>query len=213
MITNTFGGRMSRYERVIEQTVQRALDDLDAAAKDKGYDGCLGVRISHPTIVHGGVEVVAYGTGFHYVGGKPLRLKAFKPLLLPLDHGLLAGGSPTVASQPAVLSQHAMTGGHVSQRIATDGSAHGPNGQRRADSPGDIGIARRRPQGNREQRPPHRQFELRPVQHDIHPLAAAAGNSGENTRSAYGVVTWGASRHTALGHRLRIPVKRAIFSA
>jgi uncharacterized protein YbjQ (UPF0145 family) len=69
MITNTFGGRMSRYERVIEQTIQRALDDLDAAAKAKGYDGCLGVRISHPTIVHGGVEVVAYGTGFNYIGG------------------------------------------------------------------------------------------------------------------------------------------------
>jgi uncharacterized protein YbjQ (UPF0145 family) len=71
MITNTFGGRMTRYERVIEQTVQRALDDLEAAAKEKGYDGCLGVRISHPTLVHGGVEVVVYGTGFHYVGGKP----------------------------------------------------------------------------------------------------------------------------------------------
>jgi uncharacterized protein YbjQ (UPF0145 family) len=71
MITNTFGGRMNRYERVIEQTVQRALDQLEEAAKEKGYDGCLGVRISHPTIVHGGVEVVAYGTGFHYVGVKP----------------------------------------------------------------------------------------------------------------------------------------------
>jgi uncharacterized protein YbjQ (UPF0145 family) len=68
MITNTFGGRMSRYERVIQDTVQRALDDLEAAARAKGYDGCLGVRISHPTIVHGGVEVVAYGTGFNYIG-------------------------------------------------------------------------------------------------------------------------------------------------
>jgi uncharacterized protein YbjQ (UPF0145 family) len=69
MITNTFGGRMSRYEHIIQETTQRALDELDAAAKAKGYDGCLGVRISHPTIVQGGVEVVAYGTGFNYVEG------------------------------------------------------------------------------------------------------------------------------------------------
>lgn len=67
MITNTFGGRMGRYEKIIEQTIQRALDDLDAAAKAKGYDGCLAVRVSHPTIVQGGVEVVVYGTGFNYV--------------------------------------------------------------------------------------------------------------------------------------------------
>lgn len=69
MITNTFGGRMSRYERVINQAIQRALSDLEAAAKAKGYDGCLGVRISHPTIVQGGAEIVAYGTGFNYIDG------------------------------------------------------------------------------------------------------------------------------------------------
>ncbi|MBI3959070.1 MAG: hypothetical protein HY328_09695 [Chloroflexi bacterium] len=30
----------------------------------KGYDGVRGVKISHPTVMDGGVEVVVYGNGF-----------------------------------------------------------------------------------------------------------------------------------------------------
>ncbi len=66
-ITNTFGGRMKRYENLIEKAVERALSRLDEKAKEKGYDGVVGVRLSHPSLVDGGVEVVAYGTGFNYV--------------------------------------------------------------------------------------------------------------------------------------------------
>jgi hypothetical protein len=32
-------------------------------ATDKGYDGVMGVKISHPSVVDGGVEVV-YGNGY-----------------------------------------------------------------------------------------------------------------------------------------------------
>lgn len=65
-ITNTFGGRMKNYERLSEETTERALEALKDKARAKGYDGVIGVRLSHPKIVEGGVEVVVYGTGFHY---------------------------------------------------------------------------------------------------------------------------------------------------
>ncbi len=67
MITNLLGGKMTRYERVMDQTLGRALDELDAKAIAKGYDGCLAVRISHPRIVDGAVEIFVYGTAFHFV--------------------------------------------------------------------------------------------------------------------------------------------------
>ncbi len=63
-LTNTFGGRMSRYEALINETVERALATLRDKARDAGYDGVIGVRISNPTVVEGGVEVIVYGTGY-----------------------------------------------------------------------------------------------------------------------------------------------------
>jgi uncharacterized protein YbjQ (UPF0145 family) len=66
-ITNTLGGHMTRYEGLAEATIARALAALEQKAKDRGYDGVLGVRISHPKIAEGAMEVVVYGTGFHYV--------------------------------------------------------------------------------------------------------------------------------------------------
>ena len=59
----TFGGRMVHYEGLIQTALDQALADLDAKAKDKGYDGVLGVKISHPSLVDGGVEVIVYGNG------------------------------------------------------------------------------------------------------------------------------------------------------
>lgn len=66
-ITNTFGGQMHKYEELTEKAITRALEKLDTRAKELGYDGVLAVRLSHPSLVEGGVEVVAYGTGFSYV--------------------------------------------------------------------------------------------------------------------------------------------------
>lgn len=65
-VTNTLGGNMLRYEALLEKTIDRALDSLAARARDKGYDGVLAVRLSHPVITDGAVEVVATGTGFRY---------------------------------------------------------------------------------------------------------------------------------------------------
>jgi uncharacterized protein YbjQ (UPF0145 family) len=63
-IRNLVGGRMSHYERLIERAIQVALEDLERKAHAKGYDGVIGVKISHPTVVDGGVEVIVYGNGF-----------------------------------------------------------------------------------------------------------------------------------------------------
>jgi uncharacterized protein YbjQ (UPF0145 family) len=67
MLTNTFGGTMTRYERLLTQAVAKARESLESAAREKGYDGVLAVRISHPTIVDGAAAVVIYGTGFNFI--------------------------------------------------------------------------------------------------------------------------------------------------
>ncbi len=44
--------------------VQAALDAIGRKAQERGYDGVIGLKISHPSLVEGGVEVVVYGNGF-----------------------------------------------------------------------------------------------------------------------------------------------------
>ncbi len=78
-ITNYIGGNMTRYEFVLDQTIDRAMDILTARAKEKGYDGVVALRLSHPTIVMGALEVVATGTGFNYVVS-PVALTPVPPL-------------------------------------------------------------------------------------------------------------------------------------
>jgi uncharacterized protein YbjQ (UPF0145 family) len=70
-ITNTIGGEMRRYESLLDRTIERALGTLAQRAQEKGYDGLVGVRVSHPTIVSGAVEVVVTGTGFTIVHESP----------------------------------------------------------------------------------------------------------------------------------------------
>lgn len=67
-ITNTIGGQMTRYESLVEKTVDRALASLAEKAATAGYDGVVAIRLTHPVITDGAVEVVAMGTGFRYRG-------------------------------------------------------------------------------------------------------------------------------------------------
>jgi len=69
-VVNTIGGHMTKYEALLDATIARALDTLSARARERGYDGVLGIRISHPTITSGAIEVVVSGTGFTYAGGR-----------------------------------------------------------------------------------------------------------------------------------------------
>ncbi len=79
-ITNTFGGQMKQYENLVDETIERALARLEEKAREKGYDGALAVRISHPSVVEGGVEVIVYGTGFKYsVDEAPTHLSVHTP--------------------------------------------------------------------------------------------------------------------------------------
>jgi uncharacterized protein YbjQ (UPF0145 family) len=65
-ITNTLGGNMIRYEALVDKTIARALDALAERARAQGYDGVLGIRISHPHITDGAIEVVVAGTGYKH---------------------------------------------------------------------------------------------------------------------------------------------------
>ena len=67
-LRNLVGGRLVHYEQLIQSALDQALADLETKAKDKGYDGVLGVKISHPSLVDGGVEVIVYGNGFRLKG-------------------------------------------------------------------------------------------------------------------------------------------------
>ena len=67
MITNTFGGKMKRYETLMDYTLRQAMEKLETEAQSRGYDGCVAVRISHPRIADGACEIFVYGTGFNYV--------------------------------------------------------------------------------------------------------------------------------------------------
>jgi uncharacterized protein YbjQ (UPF0145 family) len=70
-VINTIGGHMTKYEGLLDQTIERALEVLAERAEAQGYDGVLGIRISHPTITSGAIEVVVAGTGFRYRGAEP----------------------------------------------------------------------------------------------------------------------------------------------
>lgn len=66
-IRNLVGGRMPHYEGLIGRGIEAALRELDEKARAAGYDGVVGVKIVHPNLVDGGVEIVAYGNGFRFV--------------------------------------------------------------------------------------------------------------------------------------------------
>ena len=55
---------MSKYEAVLDETIARALGELTRRAEERGYDGVLGIKISHPYVTSGALEVVVAGTGF-----------------------------------------------------------------------------------------------------------------------------------------------------
>ncbi len=58
-VTNTLGGKMLRYEKLLNLTIDRALDTLEERALAAGYDAVVGLHISHPVITDGAVEIVA----------------------------------------------------------------------------------------------------------------------------------------------------------
>src|SRR5271165_2973932 len=66
-ITNAIGGKMRRYEAVLDRVTAQALDSLKEKAAREGYDGVVGVRISSPFMVQGSASITVYGTGFNFI--------------------------------------------------------------------------------------------------------------------------------------------------
>lgn len=65
-IRNLVGGRMNHYETLIETAIEQCVGKLQQKALARGYHGLIGVKIAHPQVVDGGVEIVIYGNGFRY---------------------------------------------------------------------------------------------------------------------------------------------------
>jgi len=65
--TNAVGGKMLRYERLLDRATSEALELLKERAAAKGYDGVIAVRISNPFMVQGSAAVTVYGTGFTFL--------------------------------------------------------------------------------------------------------------------------------------------------
>ena len=66
-ITNALGGKMRRYERLLDRVTAQAIDLLKEKASEKGYDGIIAVRISNPFMVQGSAAITVYGTGFNFI--------------------------------------------------------------------------------------------------------------------------------------------------
>ena len=62
---NNINHKLAReyYEKLLDQTIERALDALEERALAVGYDAVVGLRLSHPVITDGAIEIVASGTG------------------------------------------------------------------------------------------------------------------------------------------------------
>jgi uncharacterized protein YbjQ (UPF0145 family) len=66
-ITNALGGKMRRYERLLDRVTAQAIDILKQRAAEKGYDGVVAVRISNPFMIQGSAAITVYGTGFNFI--------------------------------------------------------------------------------------------------------------------------------------------------
>lgn len=63
-ITNIFGGEMTRYEDLLQTSTRAAMAKLTDVLRAEGWDGAYAVRLSHPSVVEGGCEVILSGTPF-----------------------------------------------------------------------------------------------------------------------------------------------------
>ena len=66
-ITNAIGGKMRRYEGVLDRVTAQAIEVLKAKAAAKGYDGMIAVRLSNPYMIAGSAAITIYGTGFNFI--------------------------------------------------------------------------------------------------------------------------------------------------
>jgi uncharacterized protein YbjQ (UPF0145 family) len=66
-IQNAIGGKLRRYEGVLDRVTAQAIEVLKAKASAEGYDGVVGFRISSPYMIAGSASITVYGTGFNFI--------------------------------------------------------------------------------------------------------------------------------------------------
>ncbi len=69
-VQNVIGGKLRRYEGVLDRAMAQAIEALKEKAVAAGYDGVAGVRVSSPYMVSGAASITVYGTGFNFIGGE-----------------------------------------------------------------------------------------------------------------------------------------------
>lgn len=69
-ITNAIGGKMRRYEGVLDRVTAQAIELLKEKAAAASYDGVIAVRISSPYMIAGSAAITVYGTGFNFIADK-----------------------------------------------------------------------------------------------------------------------------------------------
>lgn len=65
-VRNLTGGRLHHYERLLAKATQTAFEDLQQHAANAGFAGVTNIRISHPRVSEGAVEVLICGNGFFW---------------------------------------------------------------------------------------------------------------------------------------------------
>ena len=148
-VVNTLGGHMTKYEALLDKTIARALDGLSERAREKGYDGVLGIRITHPYITSGAIEVVVTGTGFRYARRAARREQSCadrnrdRPALQALTHTNVEIGCSSVLRAAmfaccafAANRRDAASAPYASGAAPTTGGAtHGSEGTRNSHLP------------------------------------------------------------------------------
>lgn len=61
-IKNIFGGELSAYTELLDESRAEAIERMKAQAEKKGANAILNVRFSTSTISAGAAEILAYGT-------------------------------------------------------------------------------------------------------------------------------------------------------
>ena len=66
-LKNILGGKMKRYSALIQKALDESIKNITDKAVNLGYDGIVGLKVSTPMVVEGGVEIIVYGNGFEFI--------------------------------------------------------------------------------------------------------------------------------------------------
>lgn len=65
-IKNIFGGELTGYTELLQESRQEAVDRMVAQAKAMGANGVINIRFATASITAGAAEILAYGTAVRF---------------------------------------------------------------------------------------------------------------------------------------------------